>query len=135
MPMRGRELHLLMATWGPESPSTSSWRSFGSVPALILSVTPPHSPHPPSTCHRQAGEAAKGTRGRRHGAPNSFGGTHISTHQGETQSMAHIRSAEGRLVCERVERRETHRPNRERHRETHGGFETHTDRHVEERGL
>lgn len=31
-------------------------------------------------------------------------------------------------VCERVERRETHRPNRERHWETHKGFETHTER-------
>lgn len=32
VPVGGRELHLLMATWGPASPSTSSWSSSGPVP-------------------------------------------------------------------------------------------------------
>lgn len=67
--------------------------------------------------------------------PNSFGGTHIfHTPRGNSECGTHLIGGR-QTVCERVERRETHRPNRERHRETHGGFKTHADRHVEGRGL
>ena len=43
--------------------------------------------------------------------------SHFHTPRGNSEHGSHPRSLG--MVCERVERRETHRPNRERHRETH----------------
>lgn len=89
--------------WEAES-CTCSWPPGGQRP-------PPHPPGAalaqshcdssalfPSSKHLPQA-SRRGSQGR-HGAPNSLGGTHVSTHPGETQSTAHIRSAEGRRFGE-----------------------------------
>lgn len=80
---------------------------------------PPTLPHPlPSLQVSPTGDRrwSQGERGGgKTAAPNPFGSTHISTNQRENSEHCTHLIGVRKAVCERVQRREPRRPNRDRH--------------------